>query len=84
MVLLSKHGLFSPRLPIELERRILQYDNTYLEYFRKAVLPELMEHSWKRLTCLFFTAFQLTEFYTMLSDFEEEEDEDEEDEEEFD
>lgn len=65
--------LFRKDLPIELERHILEYDSTYVEYFRKNVIPELMESAWKRLTVIFFTILTLDGFHTLLSDFEEDE-----------
>lgn len=70
--------MFYPLLPIELERHILEYDSTYVDYFRKNVIPELMEMAWKRLTVIFFTILTLDGFYTLLSDFEEDEDDDDE------
>lgn len=70
-----------PMLPIELERHILSLDNTYLELFRKEVLPELMEMAWKRITFKFFVGSIDFDFflgdmqlvYEFVSDFEEEE-----------
>lgn len=66
-------------LPIELERHILIYDSTYVEFFRKEVIPELMEMAWKRITFKFFTgSFELDFFmedletvYELVSDLEE-------------
>lgn len=65
-------------LPIELERHILEYDSTYVDYFRKNVIPELMEMAWKRLTVIFFTVLTLGDFDSLISDFEEDEDDEEE------
>jgi hypothetical protein len=70
--------MFYPLLPIELERHILEYDSTYVDYFRKNVIPELMEMAWKRLTVIFFTILTLDGFYTLLSDFEEDQEDDDE------
>jgi len=70
--------MFKKYIPIELERLILEYDGTYREYFKKDVIPELMESAWKRLTVMFFTVFDYADIYTILSDFEEEEEDDDE------
>jgi hypothetical protein len=36
-------------LPVELQRLVYEYDNTYHEHFSKQVLPELQTNFWKRL-----------------------------------
>ena len=36
-------------LPVELQRLVYEYDNTYHDYFSKNVLPELETNFWKRI-----------------------------------
>ena len=72
-----------PFLPVELQRTIFSFDPTYLEMFRKDVIPELMEMAWKRITYKFFTStidldVLVEELYELVSDLEEEENEEEE------
>lgn len=65
-------------LPIELERHILTFDNTYVNFFREKVIPELMEMAWKRITFKFFVGtidfdFFLDDLqlvYEFVSDFD--------------
>lgn len=67
-------------LPVELQRLVYEYDNTYHEHFSKKVLPQLQTNFWNKLF------YRLTrgimdftgEEWEAVSDFSEEEDEDEE------
>lgn len=37
------------RLPMEIVRHIYSFDATYLEYFRKHVMHDLLEEAWRRI-----------------------------------
>lgn len=65
-------------LPIELQRKIYEYDNTYREYFSQHVLPEIQANYW---TKLFYRLTRgvvnfLNEEWENVSDFSDDDEED--------
>lgn len=44
-----RNKMLTDRLPLEIVRYIYSYDSTYLEYFRKYVMHDLMEEAWRRI-----------------------------------
>lgn len=83
-----KTDLFSNRLPMDIISKIYGYDNTYHDYFRIKVLPELKDKAWARIFCRIdglvhrygFLPYtnEMLSLWTMVDDFSDEEEKEEE------
>jgi hypothetical protein len=43
--------IFGAPLPFEIVQHIYEFDPTYVDYFRKTVLPSLIDKAWVRIFC---------------------------------
>lgn len=41
--------MLTDRLPLEIVRHIYSFDGTYLHYFRRHVMHDVMEEAWRRI-----------------------------------